>query len=68
MFHRMRQGIKKHVQMERHRVRKVVEQAVTVPFEFSNLRSSSSVQFESRAYRHEELEESKITTIKWDGL
>ena len=68
MFHRMRQRIKKKIQMERHQIRKALERAVTVPLDFSNLRSSSVTQLESRVYRHEELEEKSVTTIKWDGL
>ena len=64
----MRQGIKKKAQLERRQIRKALERAVTVPFEFSDLRSSSSVQFEHRIYRHEELKGKEITTIEWDGL
>ena len=64
----MQQRIKKKTQMERHQIRKALERAVTVPLEFSNLRSSSVTQLKPRVYHHKELEEKGIVTIKWDGL
>lgn len=64
----MRQQVKKKVRQERWRVRKAIYRAIAVPFEFAELRSSYTIQSESKVYLREELAKSGISTIKWDGV
>ncbi|KAF9643283.1 hypothetical protein BDM02DRAFT_3132535 [Thelephora ganbajun] len=64
----MRQGVKKKAQLDRWRIKKALDRAIAVPFEFTDLRSSYTTQYERKVYLHEELEKLGISTVKWDGL
>lgn len=54
--------------LEAWRIGKGVERAITVPFEFSNLGTSYTVEAISKVYSHEELAGLGINTVEWDGL
>lgn len=60
--------LKKKVGLERWRVKKAIKGAISVPFEFADLRSSYAIKQEQKVYPHEELEGLGMKTIKWDGL
>lgn len=67
-FKMMRKGIPRKVREERKRVKKAIERARMVPFDFSDLRSSLTIRLKPKVYRLEELEKENITVVKWDGL
>jgi len=50
IFFRMRQTVKKKNQMERRRIARAIRSAISVPFEFSDLRSTYSIQHGKKVY------------------
>jgi len=48
-------------------IEKAKKRAVTVPFELSHLRPTSTVEHAEKVYDHRELAALGIKTVKWDG-